>query len=177
MKKCLMPKSNFQAPNKFFTFSGYTLIEVLVAISILSLLFLAGMASYREFSRRQALVSVVRQVKADLRLTQQYAIASKKPAGCTVLDGYYFRVVPSDRYRISYYCDPTATLEKEVVLPSGITISGLAPNLTPSNTIWFKTLGDGTNIPTVPGSTVITITQTTTSESLTVTVTSGGEIR
>ena len=158
---------------------GYTLIEILVAITIMVLLFLTGFASYREFSRRQELVSAVRKVQGDLRQAQENAIASKKPASCTVLDGYYFVVIPSGSYEIQYVCDGLSVtgVEKSVNLPSGITISGLSPSLTPqANAILFKTLGQGTNIPAA-GTTSFILTQANYAKTATITVTAGGEIR
>ena len=155
---------------------GYTLIEILVAITIMTLLFLTGFASYREFSRRQELVSAVRQAQGDIRQAQENAIASKKPAGCSVLDGYHFTVVPPDSYQISWVCGGSPGVEKTVPLPTGITISGLSPDLTPSNSILFKTLGQGTNIPG-GGETSFTLTQANYGKTATITITAGGEIK
>jgi len=157
-------------------FLGYTLIEILVAITIMVLLFLTGFASYREFSRRQELVSAVRQVHGDIRQAQENAIASKKPAGCAVLDGFYFVVIPAGSYEIRWVCGASTGIEKSVTLPAGITISGLSPNLTPSNSILFKTLGQGTNI-AAAGSTSFILTQANYAKTATITVTAGGEIR
>jgi prepilin-type N-terminal cleavage/methylation domain-containing protein len=156
---------------------GYTLIELLLVMTIIALLFLTGIASYREFSRRQELVSAVRKVQGDIRQAQELAIASKKPAGCSVLDGYYFVVVPSGSYEIRWVCGASTGVEKTIPMPAGITISGLSPNLTPSNSILFKTLGQGTNIPSAAGSTSITLTQTVYGKTAVITVTAAGEIR
>jgi type II secretory pathway pseudopilin PulG len=173
----LRPRKTLVLKNLANFHSAYSLIEILVSISIIVILFLVGFAGYREFSRRQQLVATVRQVREDIRLTQELAIASKKPAGCSVLDGYYFVVIPANTYQIQSVCGVVTTVEKAVTLPSGFTISGLSPNLTPSNSILFKTLGQGTNIPTAPGSTNITLTHTDYGSVTTVTVTAGGEIR
>ena len=155
---------------------GYTLIEILVALTIMVLLFLTGFASYRAFSRRQELISAVRQVQGDIRQAQENAIASKKPAGCGTLDGYRFVVIPTGSYEIRWVCGAITGVDKSVTLPAGITISGLSPNLTPSNSILFKTLGQGTNIP-AGGTTSFTLTQANYAKSATIIVTAGGEIR
>jgi prepilin-type N-terminal cleavage/methylation domain-containing protein len=168
-----------------YTLPGYTLIEILIAITIIALLFLTGFASYREYSRRQELVSAVRSIRGDLRQAQEMAIASKKPSACAAadaLDGYRFVVIPPGSYQILWLCGGSTTgVEKSVALPSGITISGLSPNLTPSNTILFKTLGQGTNIPTGDppgsGSTIITVIQSDLGQSADITITTGGEIK
>ena len=156
---------------------GYTLVEILVVISIVGLLFGVGFVSYREFSRRQALAGAARQFGGDLRLAQELALAGKKPAVCgaNALDGYQFVVTPPNSYRVRAVCNLTTAIEKTVVVSSGVSISGLVPDLTPSNTILFKTLSGGTNIPA--GTTVITLTQDVTADTRRITVTAGGEIR
>ena len=65
--------------------SGFTLIEILVSMTIIGFLFSFGYASFRDFSRRQALAGVVKQVQGDLRLAQQKALSGEKPSGCTTL--------------------------------------------------------------------------------------------
>ena len=44
---------------------GYTLIEILVTLSIVGIIFAAGYANFREYARRQAVVSGARQVQGD----------------------------------------------------------------------------------------------------------------
>jgi len=167
--------SNLSSPQKR---RGYTLIEILVGMTIFALVFLLGFAAYREFARRQALVSLARQMRGEIRLAQELALAGKKPAmGCGVLNGYYFFVDPPDQYYIEAVCDAGSTSDEKVVdLPQGFTISGLVPDVIPKNSILFKALGAGTNIPDST-STTITITQTDTGNTAVVTVTSGGEVR
>ena len=158
--------------------SGYTLIEILMAMAILTLIFTIGFVSYRAFSRRQALVGVNRTLQGDIRLTQELALAGKKPAACGVnaLDGYYFLVSPPGGYQIIAVCGGTLTTEKTVTLPTGFTLSALSPNLTPANSILFKTIGAGTNIP-AGQNTTITLTQSVTLSTVVITVTAGGEVR
>ena len=94
-----------------------------------------------------------------------------------MLNGYYFFVDPPDQYYIEAVCDAGSTSDEKVVdLPQGFTISGLVPDVIPKNSILFKALGAGTNIPDST-STTITITQTDTGNTAVVTVTSGGEVR
>ena len=73
--------------------NGYTLIEILVVITIMATLFGFGYANFRDFSRRQALQGAVKQVQGSLRKVQQSAISGVKPNDpkCNdpqVLNGY-----------------------------------------------------------------------------------------
>ena len=59
--------------------SGFTLIELMVVMLIMSLLFGLGFANFRDFQRRQILEGAVRAVKGDLRYAQELALAGRKP--------------------------------------------------------------------------------------------------
>ena len=151
---------------------GYTLIELLVTLTIVSLLFGFGYANYRGFARNQALVAAARVVKADLRLAQGQALAGKKPVGCDVLDGYYFRWLSSASYRIEASClngdYPLKTVDNVF---DGTTISVPSPN-----PILFKVLGKGTNV--AEGSPAsLSLERVGVENPLVVTVTSAGEIK
>jgi len=152
---------------------GYTLIELLVAITILGIIFGAGYISFRDFSRRQALTAAVRTVSGDVRLTQEMALSGKKPAGCITLNGYKFKIAP-DSYDIVAACNfPEVEYDVKVGVPLPIGVTMAAQ---PSSSIYFKVLGQGTNI--LEGSPeVVTLTQVNSGQTQTVTVTSGGEIK
>jgi prepilin-type N-terminal cleavage/methylation domain-containing protein len=161
---------------------AYTLIEVLIVLTIIGILFGIGYASYRDFSRRQSLQAAVKGIQGDLRLAQQMALSGNKPdeLDCRTypLDGVHFGMTdsPSYLYRIRAACGPNSVtgwpLIKTVYLPSGITAD---IHFTP-NPILFKVLGQGTNIPNGQ-ETVITLTQTATNNTATITITSGGTIK
>ena len=159
--------------------AGFTLIEILVSMTIVGFLFSFGYASFRDFSRRQALAGVVKQVQGDLRLAQQKALSGEKPANvaCTnpgnTLNAYNFFRSSASAYTIQADCSgsPTAVLVKTVNLPTGITIA--LSGVTPLNTIKFKVLGNGTN--GTPAT--ITLTQAGVPNPQFIIVTAGGEIR
>jgi prepilin-type N-terminal cleavage/methylation domain-containing protein len=157
------------APSTF----AYTLIEVLVSLTIVGILFGFGYASYRNFSRRQALAGVVKQIQGDIRLTQQMALSGQKPTdlSCGTLDGMRFEITPPVTYGLRAQCDGAAGYSfKEVILPGDITITAGS-----TNPIIFKVLGQGTNLP-AEGVT-ITLNQTGTSTPAYVYVTQVGEIK
>ncbi len=188
------PISNFQFPIKF-KFSnfqiqirilrtnwrletgdwrlGYTLIELLVAITILGIIFSAGYISFRDFSRRQALAGAVRAVSGDLRLAQELAFSGKKPTGCITLNGYRFKTA-ADSYGIVAACS-FPEIEYEVKVGVGLPV-GVTMSAQPSPNIFFKILGQGNDI-SGGAPEVITLTQVNTSQTQTITITSGGEIK
>lgn len=159
---------------------AYTLIEILVGLTIIGLLFGFGFVSFRDFSRRQAISGAAKNIQGDLRLAQGDAVSGQKPedANCNspnVLTGYAFNVVSDIKYSIEADCVGNGTSNvtdvKDVNLPSDIKL------VTPSpNPLIFKVLGQGTNL--VSGSDwILTLNQVGTTNTLDVTVTSGGEIQ
>jgi prepilin-type N-terminal cleavage/methylation domain-containing protein len=150
---------------------GFTLIDLLITMSIIGVLFGLGVAKYNEFNRRQILDQAAQTLKSNLRLAQDKALAGEKPTiGCGVLDGYQANFVDSnpDYYTLGAKCSPSSPTANNFSLPTGVSFSSL-----PSpNPIIFKVLGHGTNI---NGSTNIVLSGF--SSTRTITVTSTGEIR
>lgn len=162
--------------SKTQSFHAFTLIEILIGLTIIGLIFSFGFANFRDFSRRQALLGEKRKVAADLRLAQEQALSGNKPSNLScsspdVLNGFTFYVVDNSSYKIQADCSGGAPVDvKSVDLVSGVTISIPSPN-----PVLFKSLGQGTNIQS-PGLT-LTLTQTETGATQTVSVTSTGEIK
>lgn len=158
--------------------SGYTLIEILVVISIMGILFGLGYANYRDYSRRQGLINTKELVLADLRLAQATALSGTVPSdfnctGSNFLNGYDFRIRSSTRYEIRANCSGgyVSRVTKNVYLPSGTRFVNPYPA---PNPILFKVLGQGTNISAA--STTITLTQTGVSNNATITIYKSGRI-
>lgn len=153
---------------------GFTIIEVLVALSITGLIFSAGYVSFRDFSRRQVITGAVRSIRGDLRLTQEYSLIGKKPddikcTGANILDSYGFFVSAADQYIIRAYCSGGVVDVKTVDLANDLEISSPFPN-----PILFKALGAGTNL---TAEVTITILQLSTQNSSQLSITPGGEIK
>lgn len=155
---------------------GYTLIEILVGITIIGLIFGFGFVSFREFSRRQALTGAAKGIVGDLRLAQGESVSGKKPDdikcnGANLLNGYYFRVSSSSSYQIQVNCSGGDVDVKSVNLPGDISIATPSPN-----PVLFKALGQGTNIDQGLTAT-LTLTQAGTGNQTTITISSAGEIK
>lgn len=153
---------------------GQTLLEILVSLTIVGIIFGLGYVGFRSFSQRQEMQSVDRSLVADLRLAQEQALAGQKPAGVecdspNTLSGFDFNVISSSSYTLDAVCSGGTVNTKSVTLPTGISIS------TPStNPIIFKSVGQGTNL---SASVSATLTQTGTTNAVTVTISQGGEIQ
>lgn len=119
---------------------GFTLIEILTATSIMTLLFGIGMIRYNEFNQTQTLKQTALKLKNDLRMVQNKALAGEKPAlGCTVLDGYKVTFTATT-YQYQATCSPAALGPATTYsLPASVSFSSY-----PSSII-FKVLGQGVN--------------------------------
>ena len=147
----------------------------------MTLLFSIGFGRYRDFSRRQALTAVARQIEGDLRLTQELALSGKKPGlpgDCDTLDAYEFKANKgTGTYDIYAVCIlPWAGAEdgeyykKGVTVPLGMSIEAIGSN---NNKVKFYTVGGGND---AGGGYSIVITQDATQDTITVSVTSGGDV-
>lgn len=153
--------------------SGFTLIEVLVVVSIITFLFSLGIAYYIQFNRRQIVVQAALNVKNSLRMAQNKASSGEKTCS-GVLDGYEFYFGSTGgKYTCGYRSKCGTNYGQYVTseLPSPVIISSFP---TP-NPILFKVLGQGTNI---AGSTSIVLQGFNDSDNTqTITITNVGEIK
>ena len=120
--------------------SGFSLVELLVVISIICILSVVGIASYINFSRSQTVTQAARKIVQDMRLAQSLANNGQKPTveeGCVGnLSSYIFTRISdanlnctSNYYCIFAYCvdgaNKTFPKIKEVLVGSDITLTGL----------------------------------------------------
>lgn len=71
--------------------NGFTLIEVLVAVSIMIALMSGAIASYRIFVPRQQVLQSARNAQQAFLFAQKKARVGEKPSGCNTLRGYAVR--------------------------------------------------------------------------------------
>lgn len=156
-------------------FKGYTLIELLIGITIISIVFGVGLAGYREFSRRQVLSGATKRMKADLRLAQQLALTGQKPEGssCPTLNNYAFSKIGASRYTLAANCTNTLGVVLSPIIIKTVDLGSDTTFTAGTFTIRFKVLGQGTDLTT---SDVITLTHASGSVS-TIVVGVGGDVR
>jgi prepilin-type N-terminal cleavage/methylation domain-containing protein len=129
---------------------GYSLVEMVVVVFIIVILFGLGIANYGNYSRREAYNNVLEQIVSDMRLTQEYALAGKKPSGCDVLNSYQFRRSNAHQYVIEADCSNSDYIVKTVNLATTLEINFINPHRpSPNHTVQFYVLGRGTNADSV----------------------------
>ncbi len=150
---------------------GFTFIELLISMSIMVLLFTVGLGSYREFTRRQQIDSIVREIKGDLRFAQQQAVVGQKPnvVECNNSDLVGYKVSPltgRTGYQILAVCGSSEVFVKEnEYLDSDIQIS--IPNV-----FTFNALAKG-----VSNDATIVVEQVSSAQTTTISIDTNGEIK
>jgi prepilin-type N-terminal cleavage/methylation domain-containing protein len=145
--------------------TGFTFIELLIAVVIMALILGVGFANYRGFQQRQQLIAAARAFKSDLIYARQQALSGTKPAGCVVLDWYRVKRADLDSYsyEIHAFCDAGAANVTVKTVTTEVQLSAF--------NVDFKVLGRGTNL-----SSDLTITLTDDTGTATVVVTPGGDV-
>lgn len=124
---------------------GYTLIELLVIFTIIGILSTVGIASYNGFNQRQTLKQAALNLKNDLRVAQNKAMAGEKLT-CSALNGYQVSFTnpnlpadPLSHYQLEAGCSDGTTfvISSTVDFPKGVTFNPLPTPL------MFKVLGLG----------------------------------
>jgi len=96
---------------------GFSLVELLIAASILGLLTTFGLARFHQFNRRQIFDQAVQELKNNLRFAQEKALAGEKPSDwCTAghLQGYQLKFNTSSNYLIEAICSDDEISARQV---------------------------------------------------------------
>lgn len=122
---------------------GFTLIELMVAITVSLFITGAVIVNYNSYNATQALKQAALTVKNDFRLVQSKAASGQKPSGCGTLVGWNINFAASS-YSLQANCNnvPTGTASS-INLPPGITFQSVPS----TNPITVYVLSHGTNLP------------------------------
>lgn len=131
--------------------AGFTLIELIVAISVIAILSTLGIAAFVDYSRRQELENATKDIVETLNLAKSRAQSQVKPVAgkCDPSFGYVLKghkvIFKSKEYRISAVCgDDTHDFdanEEIKTTSSNITISN-----DPADNILFEVISGNAKI-------------------------------
>lgn len=151
---------------------GFTLIELIVVIGIMSLLASVGLVSYGNFTKKQIVQEEARKFVSVLRKAQNDAITGNKPSTCGDADSLVgYRVtgsVATNSYEVYSVCsDGVSTLQKNYPLDSRVSFTS---NF---DVTFLSPYGNSTGNSTIS----FIYTQNTCIENAQVEITSGGGIK
>lgn len=108
--------------------TGYTLIEIIVVVTIMGLLVGGSIAGFNTLNQRQTILSAGREVSSIMRTAQQRAISGLKPTAgiCDQLLGYSVKgTINSSTYTLNTVClnsgAPVTRVVQTYRLATGIT--------------------------------------------------------
>jgi len=117
---------------------GFTLVELMIAVVIGSVLFSGGLAAYRGFGDRQTLKQAGATFQSNLRLFQQKALSGKKPSECLagdVFEGVEVSYVNETSYLATPICQVERPGGETFILPEEVEFLGVG-----WDTIFFPVL-------------------------------------
>ena len=130
---------------------GFTIIELLISISILVFIASGLYSAYREVSRRAVFDSTYRELKSNLSAVRQEALSGVRPAGCGTLPLTDYRVrFTGSSYVVEAHCEGYI-ITRTFDLPANVTFT------TRPTSISYKVIADGV---TIQGPSTITVETT-----------------
>jgi prepilin-type N-terminal cleavage/methylation domain-containing protein len=159
--------------------AGFTLIELVVAFSVMAILATVGMASFLSFSRAQTLQQATNDLMTTLNTAKAKAVTQTKPADCLLpqektLNGYQVILVTVNSYKLRAICNgsPVDISATPTSLPTGVQF---ASSVIIPTTITFSVMTGGVTI-TPPSTDPLSIQIKGVSGLKTITIDSGGNI-
>ncbi len=130
--------------------SGFTTVELLISIAIMSVLFSIGTVNYRNFERKKRLNQAKIQVTTALRHAQELAASGKRPSDpstpCVKFNGVRFSI-KSNQYFYEAICGDAAPYTYEDYVPNQSMPSGVRISTTGIDNLKFLPVGGGVHIP------------------------------
>jgi prepilin-type N-terminal cleavage/methylation domain-containing protein len=96
---------------------GYTIIELLVVISVIGLFTGLTMNSYVQRERKETLKAITNEIRSVIELARSKSVNSEMPNGCTYInfDGYGVETLVNS-ISLNYICSETITLVQNINL-------------------------------------------------------------
>ena len=124
--------------------SGFTLIELIIVFTVISILSTIGIASFVDYSRSQSLQSAASDLASTLNSAKSRATSQVKPSQCLgALNGYQVDILSDRTYSLSAYC-PEARLIQTITLPDNGNIKfDLGLGQTTTTSVFFPIIKGG----------------------------------
>jgi len=118
---------------------GFTLLELIIVISVVAFLSTAGIASYINYNWSETLSAAAQDLAGTIQLAKSRSISQVQPSYCVdnvlSLDGYRINIpdLIQPEYTMSAICEEVAYDTKTFKLPTGVEF--VSPPDTPATTI------------------------------------------
>lgn len=101
--------------------SGFTLLELLISVTIMMLLVGMGVASFITFNERQQLVGAAKELQEFFRSAQTRSRTGDIPAGCGAFSGYNIQMaIDNPSVQMYAVCSTGNVLRSEKTLTGGV---------------------------------------------------------
>lgn len=105
---------------------GFTLVEILVVISIMVILVILVLPQFKDFNKSQNLKEGVEQLQSNLRIAQNNATSGVQCNSSTQASNWYIKFIDNSSYVFENTCPGMGyTFSKTYTLPSGVTIGDI----------------------------------------------------
>lgn len=131
--------------------AGFTLIELMVVLSITAVLGTAGIAGFVTYNQIQSLQSAANEVASTLNVARSRALSQVKlgascTAGSQILEGYSVDISVSEKsYTLNSRCSAVSSVLEKKTLPENITFKN-PPDTSPTS-FFFPVLLSGVQSP------------------------------
>lgn len=144
--------------------AGYTLIEILIVLSIIVIFSALSLAYYREFDEQRKLDAEAKQLIDVLNLASKKSSSADLSSNpnCSDFQGYRVKIQNTTTYRLQFKCGISYSNIQSYTLRTGLNLSG--PN------VLFEPLSAETN------SSTVTITNTVTSKCINIQINPVGTV-
>lgn len=125
--------------------SGFTIIELLVVVTVMLLFSGMSLASYNSFTNEKEIEQETQKLIDVLELTRQKALAAEKTESCYVFDGYRIKFDSNNQYNLELCCNGQCCDGTNGCYPSAKYESKLNITTSPDNYVLFRPLNRGAN--------------------------------
>ncbi len=128
-----------------FSNKGFTLLELIIVFSVISILSTIGIASFVNYSRAQSFQTASASLASTLSLAKSHANSQVKPSQCAneALSGYRVDILSNTTYSLSAVCLGTYLIQTTTLPDNGNIKFNFASGQTTTTSIFFPIITSG----------------------------------